>query len=377
MGQAAWKPIKNVALNWLDSIGRMDSTPSISVPVLGMHRSGTSMVSRMLEAGGVSFGSDKNLAGPGADNELGYWENLEIRSINEELLERYGGDWRCPPAFSADAFSGKSNDDLRERARASLDLLSASASCWSMKDPRMSLLLSFWQPLLSSPPRAVLCLRHPFAVAASLSKRNHISKELAGFLWQEYTASACKGLVDVAADVLVVSYEQVLENPQTEVQRWIRFFAGFNVELNEEAMVEAVNVSLNHAPQEKFLFPELDPAGHKLYEQLQACATNHAAWSSIDPVFPHRDPRFCALMKELSALASELDKKSAAYTDRIQETVTARSALKHFQEEQEAQQLRLEGELKRELEAERAHRDNLQGRLEFRLGSALRRLLRR
>jgi hypothetical protein len=334
------------------------------------------MVTGMLEAGGVGFGSPTSLAGPGADNELGYWENLAIRSINEELLARHGGDWRCPPALSAHALTGKSNDDLRERARAALEPLSASAACWSMKDPRMSLLFPFWRPLLSGPARAVLCLRHPSAVASSLGKRNKISPELAGFLWQEYTASACRGLADAEAEVLVVSYEQILESPQAEAHRCACFFAKFGVDLKEEAMVEAVKASLNHAPQQSAPFPELDPSGHQLYEHLQACASDREPWSDVNPLLPPRDPRFFALMQELAGLASELEEKVDAYQDRIEETVTARIALKDSQEER-AEQGAHQLQLKTELEAERTRMDNLQGRLEVRLGSALRRILRR
>ncbi|MDA0667382.1 MAG: hypothetical protein O3A95_02450 [Planctomycetota bacterium] len=352
----------------------MDSTSTIAVPVLGMHRSGTSMVSRMLEAGGVGFGAPQSLAGPGADNEYGYWENLEIRRINEELLQCNGGNWRNPPASPTGDFSGNEFDALREQAVASLKLLSESATCWSMKDPRMSLLLPFWQPLLPGPSRAVLCLRHPSAVATSLDKRNKISPELAGFLWQEYTASACGSLAD--AEVLVVSYEGILAAPQAEAQRCARFFASFGVRLNEEAMVDAVNRRLNHAPLQSVPFSSLDPSGLELYQQLLACASDESQWSTVSPALPPRDARFNALMRESARLASELDGWVNAYEDRVQETLAGRIALQNLQnqnDQQEVQRLHLETEL----EAERTRMDNLQGRLEFRLGSALRRLLRR
>jgi hypothetical protein len=402
MARVVWKLIARAVGGLPDSIGSMDSTSSIAVPVLGMHRSGTSMVSRMLEMGGVGFGAPESLAGPGADNEHGYWENIEIRKINEELLQHCGGDWRGPPVFPADGFSGKEFDALRERAVASLKLLSRSAACWSMKDPRMSLLLPFWRPLLASPSRAILCLRHPSAVAASLGKRNKISPELASFLWQEYVASACEGLV--GAEVLVVSYEGVLAAPQAEAQRCARFFAGFGVSLNEEAMVDAISALLNHAPQQNAPFTALDPGGWELYEQLLACASDESSWATVSPAFPPRDPRFDALVQELSGLASELDEKANAYRDRIQETVTARIALESSQAETAVAHIALESsqaetavahialqglqgerekqevrriQLETGLEAERTRMDNLQGRLEVRLGSALRRLLRR
>lgn len=58
------------------------------VIVLGMHRSGTSALSRSLMALGLSLG--QSLLDPQPDNPLGYWEDREIVAINEEVLASSG-----------------------------------------------------------------------------------------------------------------------------------------------------------------------------------------------------------------------------------------------------------------------------------------------
>jgi len=353
----------------------MDSTSAIAVPVLGMHRSGTSMVSRVLEAGGVAFGATEGLAGPAGDNQHGYWENLEIRQINEELLRRLGGDWRNPPGLDLSSFSAIESEDLRQQAMVCLEKLAATSKpCWSMKDPRMCLLLPFWQPLLPSPHRAVLCLRHPAAIADSLQKRNRISPQLAGFLWQEYTAATCLALEN--SEVFVISYESMMSHPQREVQRFAEFFAGMGVSLNVEAMLEGVDPSLNHATLSSATFSEWHAGGSALYQQLLQCAAGEIPWSEVDATKPPRDPGFCALMQESALLAEELDLKSNAYGDRIQEVIEARLE-KIASEQRLASEVSMREAVEAELEDKCRRMDNLQGRLEVRLGHALRKTFRR
>ena len=153
---------------------RMERHTAVAVPVVGMHRSGTSMVARMLEAGGVEFGDHAELAGPNEDNPLGFWEHEGFRGINEELLRRAGGDWRNPPVLGKDALLNPSNADLQERSRELLASLDGLGPSFGWKDPRTSLVLPFWLHLWTGPMRAICCLRHPAAVAS----RSHVASSI-------------------------------------------------------------------------------------------------------------------------------------------------------------------------------------------------------
>ena len=71
-----------------------------AILVLGMHRSGTSALTRVLNLMGLDLPS--GLMGPVENNnETGFWESQEIADIHDELLEEIGSSWddclRIPP----------------------------------------------------------------------------------------------------------------------------------------------------------------------------------------------------------------------------------------------------------------------------------------
>ncbi len=69
------------------------------VCVLGMHRSGTSLTTRVLNLLGVYLGSDDSTLASDRLNAKGYWEHESILEINDELLARFDGSWHAPPVF--------------------------------------------------------------------------------------------------------------------------------------------------------------------------------------------------------------------------------------------------------------------------------------
>ena len=70
---------------------------------LGMHRSGTSLVSRMLGLLGVRLGPDERVLTAGEDNPKGYWEHRSFVDLNDEILPRFGGRWDEAPGSCARA----------------------------------------------------------------------------------------------------------------------------------------------------------------------------------------------------------------------------------------------------------------------------------
>ena len=66
--------------------------PPRLVVVLGMHRSGTSALTRGLTVLGVSLGN--NLLPPVEDNNpTGFWEEREIYDLHNSMLRACGSDW--------------------------------------------------------------------------------------------------------------------------------------------------------------------------------------------------------------------------------------------------------------------------------------------
>src|SRR5690242_10584087 len=128
--------------------------------VLGMHRSGTSLVTRIVNLLGVYLGPETHLLAAAADNPKGFWEHRDLVRISEEILATFDGGAFEPPAFPENWPSGPELAHLRERARAVIARDFAGADLWGWKDPRACLTGPFWQYLLS-PMRYIHCLRNP------------------------------------------------------------------------------------------------------------------------------------------------------------------------------------------------------------------------
>jgi len=61
--------------------------------VLGMHRSGTSSVTRLLNLAGAYFGPEGIATAPNEENPKGFWERRDVRSVCDTLLSSGGFDW--------------------------------------------------------------------------------------------------------------------------------------------------------------------------------------------------------------------------------------------------------------------------------------------
>ncbi len=65
----------------------------MAVCITGMHRAGTSMVARMLNLAGLYLGPDERIMAPDEGNPAGYWPNLDLEQVSEELLATFTGEW--------------------------------------------------------------------------------------------------------------------------------------------------------------------------------------------------------------------------------------------------------------------------------------------
>jgi hypothetical protein len=112
-----------------------------------MHRSGTSIVTRLLNRLGVSLGPEEELLEPVPHNPAGFWENERVVALNDELLAALGRNATTPPVLLADGWEWSPElDGLRERAAAVVASISTAASVVAMKDPR--------HPLRAGPGRS-------------------------------------------------------------------------------------------------------------------------------------------------------------------------------------------------------------------------------
>lgn len=188
--------------------------------VLGMHRSGTSVVSRLLGLLGADLGPDGSALDPNSDNPKGFWEHRSIVALNDDILSRFNGAWDRPPDFPDGWANLPALADLRQRARALIQSDFGRSPWWAWKDPRTCLTIPFWQQLLP-PVDYVLCLRDPLGVAQSLHRRDGFTIEKGGRLWLTYTASALRWTSNRRR--LLVFYEDVMRDCGGELERIASF----------------------------------------------------------------------------------------------------------------------------------------------------------
>ncbi len=151
--------------------------------IAGMHRSGTSLLASLCQAGGLDIGTRLLGAYPG--NETGHFEDLDFVEWHEAVLRANG--------FGTEGFLSTGIPDvpdaLRRRAEAAIDLRRATAAQWGWKDPRTTLHLDFWKELVPK-ARFLFVVRHPWDVIDSLFRRGdetfRINPPFAVRVWLHY-----------------------------------------------------------------------------------------------------------------------------------------------------------------------------------------------
>lgn len=192
---------------------------SIPVCIAGMHRSGTSMVAKLLHNCGLHLGEGGDLLPPSADNLDGYWEHLAFVRLNEALLHELKGAWDNPPPFTPADLEKPTVIALQSEAHAFGESF-AKHGVWGWKDPRNSITLPFWQKALGN-LKVVICIRNPLEVVLSLRKRGFPSVSRALDLWAAYTR---RTLDDVPrSNRIVTHYDAYFARPAVELKRVVEF----------------------------------------------------------------------------------------------------------------------------------------------------------
>jgi GT2 family glycosyltransferase len=231
------------------------------IVVLGMHRSGTSALTRGLQALGVDLGNNLMPAISG-NNEKGFFEDLEIYQLNNQILHALKSDWDALSFIPLEAFG---QEDLAPFKLRAIELIRSrmAGKSFGLKDPRMAQLLPFWQPIfkhLNLSVSYVIAVRHPMSVMHSLKKRDGFDNEKSYYLWLKHIIPTF--LETAGASKIVVDFDLLIANPLGQLKR-IAHALGlpFNAGTTsiKEYISEFMDVKLRHT---QFEFEDLcvDPA---------------------------------------------------------------------------------------------------------------------
>ena len=187
-----------------------------AIIVSGMHRSGTSAITRMLSLLGPAL--PNQLIEGDRRNERGFWEGRAVVDLNTRVLARFGSWASGWASIDTEQLLGLTR--VIERTRRLVRDEFAGADLIILKDPRICRLLPLWTCALEKEGFRsvhVLALRHPGAVADSLERRDGLSPKATLLSWLAHSLDA--ELHSRAAPRVVVAFENVLRDWRAEADR--------------------------------------------------------------------------------------------------------------------------------------------------------------
>ena len=182
----------------------------MQIVVLGMHRSGTSVVARLLNLMGAYFGAENTSTGASEENEKGFWERMDVRSLNDSILHNANCDWDRIADFNTESIPPVFLDAYQRSAMEIILNLDAHRP-WFIKEPRLCVLFPVWRHVLEM-PFCVHVIRNPVEVAQSLKVRNGIPIKAGLALWEVYNKRAIAASSTLPRHFL--SYADLLASPQ-------------------------------------------------------------------------------------------------------------------------------------------------------------------
>lgn len=193
---------------------------SRAICILGMHRSGTSVVSRIINLLGFYLGEDSNLMKGNADNPEGFWERNDIFDLHERIMAQFKMGWDTPISLPANWTFLEEIKPFKEELIELVLQNFSNHKAWAWKDPRTSLLLTLWKEVLDDLGIRFFCIvsiRNPLDVAKSLEKRNGYSHEKSFGIWFNYNINILYEILSIPH--VILSYDRLLSDWKTEIER--------------------------------------------------------------------------------------------------------------------------------------------------------------
>jgi len=196
--------------------------------IIGMHRSGTSLVADALNNAGICMGVFRE------HNS----EAMHFLSINQQMLAAHGADWLNPRVIEDFNLGMNAHQLYAEHVKSRFDapwrLRLAVNKRWGFKDPRNTFTILFWLKLYPQ-ARVLHVLRDARAVVASLMQRNTIAGEVydprlndAAFcfhLWEVYVKQALAITKKYPQQSFTIKYEDILAGNEAEIAALQHFCA--------------------------------------------------------------------------------------------------------------------------------------------------------
>jgi len=197
--------------------------------VLGMHRSGSSVLTRIINLHGGKLLGD--LTKPNRYNERGYWENPTTHLINDEILGFQRSAWFDWHSYSLDSLPPNKRNYFENKIVRFLsdEIDFGNTPLFVIKDPRICKIFPIWQNALrtiGAKVSIIIPFRHPNEVAASLAHRDHLPRNWSLLLWLRYMLdierfSRGHSRVFLSDDKLLLDWQSAFQNMERLLQlKW-------------------------------------------------------------------------------------------------------------------------------------------------------------
>jgi len=213
-----------------------------AICVAGMHRSGTSLVAKLLQSCGLHLGPEEEFDFDSNNGEK-HWENIRFVALNEKILHRLGGSWDNPPELASGWQERPEVLSLASPAEKLIAMFEQPGRLWGWKDPRNCLTIPFWRRLIPE-LRVVICVRNPLEVSRSMAARRDWIAIGPFQLWLTYYRELLASIPPERR--LVTHYESYFQDAPAELCRVAK---GINLEASSSAFraaAEAVTNNLRH-----------------------------------------------------------------------------------------------------------------------------------
>lgn len=260
--------------------------------VAGMHRSGTSSVTRVFNLLGVSL--SEALLPPSLGNELGHWESARAVDLHEDMLRSAGVSWDSVLGVDESWFG---TPQAAEFVSATAEFVKSdfeNATVFAVKDPRLALFIPTWRRALGElgvEPLFVLPFRHPFEVARSLSNRQaHFERpgmwpmRRGALLWLRYVLTAERATRGLPRSF--VAFDSLLTDWEGQVDRISRQIGISWPKPKDLARAEIDEFLDRERKHENVAELGYEPSGfsmwlQQVYDQLKACVDNPEAGAAM------------------------------------------------------------------------------------------------
>ena len=301
--------------------------------ILGMHRSGTSVLTRLCALAGAEL--PRTLMRSRAGNKTGHWESEAITAFHNEMLASMDQRW---DDFRPVEFTPAQRDQYRKQFSDLIERDFGDAVVIVLKEPRMARFAALTLSALDAMGYRVCVMhavRHPLEVARSLKKRNKIPMALGALYWLRHVVDVETALQDRPHTVL--PYNMVMDDGAGSIRR---FFSDNDLpDLPDSFVQEAakfLDPSLRHHTVTHWSdAPALSPWLQPVHDALCSNAPRSPGGKTLKDIIEIRD-ELEAASGPLNALRQQFETQQArrVKSDAKVKTLRAEVAVRRSQLEE-------------------------------------------